>query len=169
MRTERRRLRALGDALVRDLEGNVLPFWARETVDETHGGFLGFLSEEAVPEPLAPKGGVLCARILWTYSAALLARGTRATGGWPTALSTSSPDASGMPSTADLLDLDGSGRPLSDRKQTYALAFSLYGLAEYHRATGSAEALERAIGLYRAIEAHASDTAHGGYEEARAR
>ena len=65
--------------------------------------------------------------------------------------------------------LDGSGRPLSDRKQTYALAFSLYGLAEYHRATGSAEALERAVELHRAIEAHASDPAQGGYWEARAR
>jgi mannobiose 2-epimerase len=65
--------------------------------------------------------------------------------------------------------LDGRGRPLSDRKQTYALAFSLYGLVEYHRATGSAEALERAKALHRAIEAHASDPARGGYGEARAR
>ena len=55
----------------RDLRGNVLPFWIREVVDEAQGGFLGYLSDEGVPDPLAPKGGVLCARILWTYAAAL--------------------------------------------------------------------------------------------------
>lgn len=170
MRKEAERLRALAEAMVRDLEGNILPFWAREAVDEEHGGFLGFLSEAGVPDPLAPKGGVLCARILWTYSAAL-----RRTG---------DPAHRRMADRAfDELRrrfwdtehggtywmLDGSGRPLSDRKQTYALAFSLYGLAEYHRATGSAEALERAVELHRAIEAHASDPAQGGYWEARAR
>jgi mannobiose 2-epimerase len=65
--------------------------------------------------------------------------------------------------------LDHAGRPIADRKQTYALAFSVYALAEYHRATGSADALGRAVSLYRAIEAHASDPGHGGYAEARAR
>jgi mannobiose 2-epimerase len=65
--------------------------------------------------------------------------------------------------------LDHAGRPLADRKQTYALAFSLYALAEYHRATGSGDALERAVALYRSIEAHASDPVRGGYWEARAR
>ena len=38
MRNEGGRLRALGDAMARDLEGNVLPFWAREAVDEEQGG-----------------------------------------------------------------------------------------------------------------------------------
>ncbi len=170
MGTEGRRLRALADAMARDLDGNILPFWAREAVDAEHGGFLGFLSEQGVPEPLAPKGGVLCARILWTYSAAL--------------------SRSGLPAHRRMADrafdeltgrfwdaehggtywmLDGAGRPLSDRKQTYALAFSLYGLAEYHRATGSASALERAKALHHAIETHAFDPVHGGYGEARAR
>jgi mannobiose 2-epimerase len=153
-----------------DLEGNILPFWAREAVDEEHGGFFGFLSESGVPDPLAPKGGVLCARILWAYSAAL-----RHTG---------DPDYRRMANRAfeelrgrfwdaehggTYWMLDGFGRPHSDRKQTYALAFSLYGLAEFHRATESPVALERAVELYRAIEAHATDPAYGGYWEARAR
>ena len=50
------RLRALGDAMARDLEGNVLPFWAREAVDEEHGGFLGFLSEDGRARPARPQG-----------------------------------------------------------------------------------------------------------------
>jgi mannobiose 2-epimerase len=65
--------------------------------------------------------------------------------------------------------LDHEGRPLSERKQTYHQAFALYGLAEHHRATGSREALEHALGLYRAIEEHAADRGQGGYWEARAR
>ena len=170
MRNEAERLRALGDAMTRDLEGNILPFWAREAVDEEHGGFLGFLSEAGVPDPLAPKGGVLCARILWTYSAALRRTGDPA---HRRMADRAFDELRGRFWDAEhggtYWMLDGSGRPLSDRKQTYALAFSLYGLAEYHRATGSAAALERAVELYRAIEAHASDPAHGGYWEARAR
>ena len=154
----------------RDVRENVLPFWIREVVDDERGGFRGHLSDEGVVDPSAPKGGVLCARILWTYAAAL-----RRTG-----------DLSHRRMADRAFDelrrrfwdpehggtfwmVDPAGRPLADRKQTYALAFSLYALAEYHRATGAAEALDRAEALQRAIEAHAGDPEHGGYWEARAR
>ena len=171
MGTEEERLRALGDAMARDLDGNVLPFWVREAVDEEHGGFHGFLSEDGVPGAARPEGR----RPLRPHPLDLLRR-ARARGGpgpppdgRPRA-STSSPGASGTPSTAGPTGCwTARGRPLEGRKQTYALAFSLYGLVEYHRATGSVEALERAIELHRAIEAHAADPEHGGYAEARAR
>jgi mannobiose 2-epimerase len=164
------RLRALRDAMARDLHGNVLPFWIREVVDEAHGGFLGFVSGEGVARPLAPKGGVLCSRILWTYSAALRRTGEEAhrrmaDRALAYMLERFWDDEHG----GTYWMLDHAGRPLDDRKQTYALAFSLYALAEYHRATGSGEALERAIAHHRAIEAHASDPENGGYWEARAR
>jgi len=164
------RLRRLRDAMGRDLHGNVLPFWIREAVDEAGGGFVGYVSDEGVADPLAPKGGVLCSRILWTYSAALRRTGDEAH------------RRMADRAFASLLDgfwdrehggtywmLDHAGRPLADQKQTYALAFGLYALAEYHLATGSGEALARAIALYRAIEAHAADPERGGYWEARAR
>lgn len=154
----------------RDLRENVLPFWIREAVDSRHGGFVGWLSDKGVPDPAAPKGGVLCARILWAFSAALRRTGDPAHREMAQRAFDElrgrfwDPEHGGT-----YWMLDHEGRPLSDRKQTYALAFSLYGLAEYHRATGSPEALERAIALHRAIEAHASDPEHGGYWEARAR
>ncbi len=164
------RLRALRDAMERDLRGNVLPFWIREVVDEAHGGFLGYVSDEGVARPLAPKGGVLCSRILWTYSAALRRTGDEAhrrmsDRAFAYLLERFWDDEHG----GTYWMLDHAGRPLADRKQTYALAFSLYALAEYHQATGSGEALARAIALHRAIEAHASDPEWGGYWEARAR
>jgi len=164
------RLVALRDAIDRDLRENVLPFWVREVVDDERGGFRGYVSDEGVADPAAPKGGVLCARILWTYAAAL-----RRTG---------DPSHRRMADRAfDELRrrfwdpvhggtfwmIDAAGRPLADRKQTYALAFSLYALAEYHRATGDADALEKAVALYRSIEVHAGDAEHGGYWEARGR
>lgn len=65
--------------------------------------------------------------------------------------------------------LDHRGRVLADRKQAYPLAFGVHGLAEHHRATGSAEALDRAIRLYRAIEEHAVDPVHGGSCPSRCR
>jgi len=126
------RLGELRDATGRDLLGNILPFWTRRAVDEEHGGFQGYVSEEGVPRPLAPKGGVLCARILWTYAAAFRRPGDPA--------HRAMADRAFDELRRRFWDpvhggtywmLDHEGRPLADRKQTYALAFSLYGLAEY--------------------------------------
>jgi mannobiose 2-epimerase len=154
----------------RDLRENVLPFWIREGVDDEHGGFRGYLSDEGVVDPLAPKGGVLCSRILWTYSAALRRSGDDAHRRMADRAFAYLRDRFSDPEHGGTYwMLDHAGRPLADRKQTYALAFSLYALAEYHRATGIAEALERAMALYRSIETHAKDPEHGGYWEARAR
>jgi mannobiose 2-epimerase len=164
------RVRALAAAMERDLLGNVLPFWMREAVDEERGGFVGLVSDEGVRDATAPRGGVLCARILWAFSAAYRRTGDPAH------------RRLAERALAELVSrfwderhggtywmLDAAGKPLADRKQTYALAFSVYALAEHHLATGSGEAQERAIALHRAIEAHAAEPTGGGYWEARAR
>lgn len=62
--------------------------------------------------------------------------------------------------------LDASGQPLDTKKQIYAIAFAIYGLAELHRASGDAEALEYAIRLFHDIEAHSFDSEKDGYFEA---
>jgi mannobiose 2-epimerase len=161
---------ALARAMERDLRENVLPFWRDRVRDETHGGFLGHLADDGTVDPVGPKGGVLNARILWTFAAAFRR--------YQDAADRKTADRALSYLLARFWDdthggiywmLDHEGRPLSDRKQTYALAFALYALAECHRATGSDEALDRAIGLFRSIEEHARDTVHGGYWEARAR
>jgi hypothetical protein len=157
------RLGALRDAMDRDLRENVLPFWIREGVDERHGGLRGYVSDEGVASPLAPKGGVLCARILWTYAAALRRTGDDAHRRMADRAYAYLRDRFFDPEHGGTYwMLDHAGRPLADRKQTYALAFGVYALAEYHRATGSAETLERAVALHRSIEAHAADPACGG-------
>lgn len=169
MASVRKRLAALAAAMREDLRGNVLPFWLNRVLDERRG-FHGFLSERGVADPQAPMGSVLCARLLWTFSAAHRAFGDSA--------SRAAADHFCAWLSGRFLDaehggvfwmLDAEGLPIADRKQTYALAFAVYGLAEYHRATRTPGALECAIGLYRAIEAHAADGAGPGYFEARAR
>jgi len=61
------------------------------------------------------------------------------------------------------------GRPLDTKKQIYAIGFAIYGLSEYHRATGDSEALEYAIRLFHDIEAHSFDRKKNGYCEALTR
>jgi mannobiose 2-epimerase len=163
------RLRGLRDSMWRDLEGNVMPFWLGRVLDE-RAGFLGLVGEDGHPDATAPMGGVLCARLLWTFSAVYRRTGDPA--------HRRAADHFHSWLTGPFRDerhggiywmLDHAGRPLADRKQTYALAFATYALAEHHLATGGAASLEEALGIFRLIEEHAADPVDGGYFEARAR
>jgi mannobiose 2-epimerase len=66
-------------------------------------------------------------------------------------------------------ELDENGQVSSSRKQIYAIAFAIYGLTEYHMATGTQDPLDLAIQLYREIEMHALDRNLNGYIEALGR
>ena len=161
------KLDLLRSELERELIERILPFWMTRVVDERNGGFLGYIDGSGVSRPDAPKGGVVNARILWTFSAAHRVIGDAA-----------------YRATADrALDyfrsrfidtvyggvrwmLDAHGKPTDERKYVYAQAFGIYALAEHHRATGDRQSLEHAIELYRLVERHAYDGRHGGYHEA---
>src|SRR5258708_95583 len=49
---------------------NILQYWITNTVDLSHGGFYGKLDNNNQVFADSPKGSVLNARILWTFSAA---------------------------------------------------------------------------------------------------
>ena len=68
------RLGALRAAAERELREDILPYWSTRAVDREQGGFFGAVSVDGRPDPGAGKGGVLNARILWTFSAALRRR-----------------------------------------------------------------------------------------------
>src|SRR5512145_832832 len=53
-----------------ELQNNILPFWIQYAVDTERSGFYGQISNTLTVDKSAPKGAMLCARILWTYSAA---------------------------------------------------------------------------------------------------
>ena len=65
--------------------------------------------------------------------------------------------------------LNADGSVADSKKQFYAIAFTVYGLAEYYRATADDTALQQAIELFRCIERHSRDNARGGYREAATR
>lgn len=152
------------------LTTNILPYWMNRMVDTEQGGFYGRITGEEERMSEADKGAILNARILWTYSAAYrmlqseeyLTMATRA--------------------KRYLIDyfydtklggiywsLNYLGHPVDTKKQIYALGFAIYGLSEYHRATGDVEALDYAIRLFESIETYSFDTMKNGYCEALTR
>lgn len=153
-----------------ELENNILPFWMNKMEDNEEGGFYGQITGEDELKPEASKGAILNARILWTFSSAyrLLKK--------PEYLETATrakrylidrfydPQYGGI-----YWELDYKGNPLDTKKQIYAIGFAIYGLSEYARATGDAEALEYAQRLFDAIEQHSFDSEQNGYVEALTR
>jgi mannobiose 2-epimerase len=163
-------LAGLADAARAELTDHILPYWSGRAVDPRHGGFVGRIDGADRLVPGAPKGSVLNARILWTFAAA---GRTLQTERWRPeaeralhALQTAfrDPVHGGVYWT-----VTAEGAPLDDKKQVYAQAFTIYGLAEYVRLTGSPEALAWATELFDLLEARAVDPAHGGYLEAFSR
>jgi mannobiose 2-epimerase len=165
-----KRLSELSAAAERELREDILPFWAERTCDKERGGFFGLITNDLQVDADAPKGCVLNTRILWAFSAALRA--------WPDPLYREMADRAYAYLLEHFWDnqhsglvwmVDSRGGFLDARKQTYGQAFGIYAFSEYFRATGSEEALERAIRLLESIEAHAFEPEHGGYIEALAR
>ncbi|MBO0938407.1 AGE family epimerase/isomerase [Fibrella sp. HMF5335] len=149
---------------------NILTFWATHSLDNAHGGFIGRISGEGVPDPAAPKGGVLNARILWTFAAAY--RHTKK----PQYLVLA--DRAYDYLMAHFWDkkhggvywsVNADGTPRETHKQVYGQAFALYGLSEYYRATARPDALKAAKELYAWMEKYSFDGQRGGYYEATSR
>lgn len=151
--------------VIEDLTGNILPFWSKYSPDPD-GGFYGILNYDGSPKPGAEKGGVLNARLLWTYSAAYRVLGDesykeladRARDYFVRYFI--DPEYGGT-----YWSLAADGTPSNMDKQTYGVAFGIYGLAEHYRATGDKESLDRAVELYNSLEKYAYDDVNGGYIE----
>ncbi len=148
------------------LRDNILPFWMDRMLDTEHGGFYGRIDGHNTRHPRAHKGAVLNARILWTFAAAYR------TFGAPEYRTVA--DRAFNYFTTYFMDevhggvyweVDYQGTPTQCKKQLYAQAFALYGLSEYHRATGHPDALKRCQALFQRIELTA-DRQWGGYFEA---
>lgn len=146
---------------------NILAFWIDNTQDEENGGFISHLSPLGKPDDSVPKGAVLNARILWTFSAAFRATST--------AQYKTLAERSYAYLKTYFIDqekggvywaVDKYGNPGNDRKQIYALAFTIYGLSEHHRITKDNEALSLCKDLYHWIEKYSFDQTHAGYKEA---
>ncbi|MFO1449316.1 MAG: AGE family epimerase/isomerase [Opitutaceae bacterium] len=153
-----------------DLLSNILPFWLKHAIDTKRGCFHGSVSSDLVPDPNAVRGALLTSRILWTFSAAYRRYRTieylrMADFAYVDLISHFHDARHG----GFFWSLRPDGTVLQDRKQVYGQAFALYGLSEYHAASGRPEPLELAIEVHRLLEKHALDPTHGGYLEALGR
>jgi len=146
-----------------ELKGNILPFWSTVTVDHENGGFYGSINNDMKIDNSAPRSAVLYSRILWTYSRAF--RLYHDESYLITARYTLDyilnnlidPEFGGV-----FWSVDFHGKPVDDRKHTYAQAFTIYGLSEYYRATGDRAILEKAIELYHLVQKNTFDPNFGG-------
>lgn len=160
---------ALASQLGECLTHNILPYWLDRMIDPA-GGFYGRRDGFDTLDAKAPKGAILNARLLWTFSAALRHTGNQRY--------REAADRAYDYIVRHFIDrefggvywsLNPDGTPADTKKQFYAIAFTIYGLAEYYRATGREEALEEAIVLFDDIERHSYDPEKGGYLEAATR
>lgn len=148
----------------------ILDFCMRHAQDKKRGGFIGKMDNNHILHKEAPKGGILHARILWTFSAAF--RHTNNAAYLEIAHRAYNylmnhffdQEYGGI-----YWSVNADGKPLSTRKQIYALAFAIYGLSEYYRATAHPEALQTCRNLFYWIEKHSYDPEYGGYFEAFSR
>lgn len=163
-------LQKLKTEVQEELVSNILPFWMNRMTDEANGGFYGRITGTGTLVPEAGKGAVLNARILWTFSSAYRLLGKEEYLATATRAKRTVIDCFYDKEHGGIFwSLDCKGRPLDTKKQIYALGFAIYGLSEYHRATGDEEALDYAIRLFRSIEQHSFDSVKNGYCEALTR
>ena len=157
---------SLSDHVETELRTNILPFWLEHAIDDQYGGFRGQISNDLTINPLASKGLILNARILWTFSKAFSVYGeevynrtARRAFDYITQRFWDA-EFGGVYWLVDHL-----GRAVDTKKRIYGQAFTVYALAEYYRATGEPDALCRARTLYESIESRSHDWRHGGYFE----
>ena len=156
----------LENEVLTNLTHNILPFWSDRMVDNKNGGFYGRIDSNNKVYPGEDKGGILNARILWTYSSAYRILKDTAY----LRLATRSKEYI----MAHFIDkqyggayrsVKSNGAPSDTRKQIYTQSFFIYGLCEYYRATGDTESLNCAKQIFELFEKYALDTQTGGYFE----
>ena len=127
--------------IVANVLDSVLPFWMDYAV-APDGGFYGMVLRNGTPVADAPRGGVLNARILWSFSAAYRTFGNESYLRFA--------DKSQRYFIDTFIDkknggvywlVNPDGEVVNASKYTYAMTYAIYGLAEHYLATGNVERL----------------------------
>jgi mannose/cellobiose epimerase-like protein (N-acyl-D-glucosamine 2-epimerase family) len=144
------------------LVDEVLPFWER-SVDREHGGFITELDEAGDRHGAGEKHIVMQTRMIYSFSLGYRLTGNRAYldnaaqgvdffvrhfrddrhGGW-------------------FRTTDRRGQPIDEHKWPYGIAFAIYALADYFRASGDRTALDLAVETHDLHRRHAWDHQRGG-------
>lgn len=163
---QKEQLLLLKNEIKENLTSNLLPYWSTKMIDTVNGGFYGRVDREEKVYPDAEKGGILNARLLWTFSSAFRVLGdssylhvaNRAKdyimshfidneygGGYRTVIA--------------------NGEPGDTRKHILTESYFIYAFAEYYRATGDKSVLDEAIKIFDLVEKYALDKEFNGYFE----
>jgi len=159
-------LKTLKEELKTELN-EILNYWIKYAQDYKQGGFFGKIDNLNTVDIHAPKGSVLHARILWSFSSAF-----NATGNLEYQLIAKrayeyiikhfiDKDFGGVYWTVTF-----SGQPLDTKKQVYAIAFTIYALSEFYKANKIDEAKKLAIDLFRLLVEKSYDKEKTGHFEA---
>jgi mannobiose 2-epimerase len=138
-----------------------------KATDDAFGGFYGQIDGYGNVVPKADKGGIVNARILWTFSSAYVHL----------------KEESYLKVAERIKDyilhyffdeqhlgtywkITFDGNPSDTKKQIYSQAFFIYALSEYFKASGDQQCLDKAISLFHLIENKSFDKNLNGYLEA---
>ncbi|MCY3831493.1 MAG: AGE family epimerase/isomerase [Chloroflexi bacterium] len=148
---KRDRLLELREVYRRELFDSVIPFWLKHSLDYQHGGQFNSLDRDGSVFD-SDKSMWLQGRALWMF--AKLTNEVERRPEWLAAarhiyafIMRCGFDHDGRMFFAVTAD----GRPLRKRRYLFTETFAIIGLAEFARATGDADALQRAIDTYRLV------------------
>ena len=145
----------------------LLRWWIKYMYDKNSGKFHGKSDHDNQIVHDAPKGVVMYARLLWTFSAAAQFLGHQEYAEIAENIFNYFKSHFFDPKDGGVYwMLDHHGQPTRTRKQMYAQAFAIYGLVEYHQLSNDPAAKKYAIELYELIEKYSRDKVSNGYWEA---
>ena len=148
----------------KELCEHIIPFW-NGLKDEENGGFYGFLSFDLKLDKQADKGVILHSRILWFYSNAYLTLKDESLLEYAKhAFLFIKDHCVDYEQGGVYWMMDYKGGIKDSMKHTYNIAFAIYALSCYYRASGDKQALELAYKLFEDIESNTLDDY--GYGEA---
>lgn len=153
-----------------EMNNNILPFWMNRAFNVANGSFYGqVLNDETIVSD-SPKGAVLNARILWTFSAAYNETGQADYLEFAKkAFNYFSNNFIDAQYGGVYWSVNADGSIHNSRKQIYAQAFAIYAFAEYYVATGDQDSILIASDLFGFIEKYAFESGFNGYIEALSR
>jgi len=145
----------------------ILDYWINNAQDNTESGFYGKIDNYNQVIPKSPKGSVLNARILWSFSAAYnLTKNVEYLKLANRAYQYIKDHIIDKKYGGVYWTVDSAGNKLDTKKQVYASAFAIYALSEYYKASGLKHALDEATALFRLLVDKSFDQDKTGYLEA---
>ncbi|MCF2875028.1 MULTISPECIES: AGE family epimerase/isomerase [unclassified Tenacibaculum] len=132
---------------------NVLDYWKTNTIDNLEGGFFGRVDSKGNVVPKAPKGIILNARTLWSFSAVCNQEVIEDNEAFANrAYQYLKYFFKDKETSAVYWELYYNGKPIDKTKNTIAQAYTILGLSEYYKLSKKEEVKTWAVNLFEFVE-----------------